>query len=316
MANETHEQVDTSGDDDISMFLVSENDDAGDGQNTVGAEDDGDQVEAEADADDEVEAASGAQDDDATAEDEADEEDDDPLIVIEMQRGNVEVPFSELKSGYLRQADYTKKTQALAEDRSALAAERDALQAKQQEVEAALTQWAISAPQEPDWPALAQQMHPQEFQIARAQYEAQQRRAAQAKEAYQQLAHEQHQERLASERDKLLSAVPEWSNPDTLRADVSEMMEFAGEYGLSPEEVAAATDHRMLMLLRDAARGRKMANSNAGMQKRVAKAAKSLPAGARSTKAERAAKSSREKLARVRDTAGSEDAFADWLIGG
>jgi len=52
-----------------------------------------------------------------------------PTARIEHQ-GQVYEIHAALQGGFLRQADYTRKTQALAEDRMALGAEREALDAR------------------------------------------------------------------------------------------------------------------------------------------------------------------------------------------
>lgn len=63
-------------------------------------------------------------------EDSEEEESDEDLsddTEIDMGEGRQPVTLQELKQGYLRQSDYTKKTQALAEERKAFEAEREAL---------------------------------------------------------------------------------------------------------------------------------------------------------------------------------------------
>src|SRR5574340_754521 len=54
----------------------------------------------------------------------AEHAEDDPLVTIKVDGKDVEVKLSELKNGYQRQADYTRKTQAVAEERKTIDAER------------------------------------------------------------------------------------------------------------------------------------------------------------------------------------------------
>lgn len=82
-------------------------------------------------AEDEVEEAEETTDDTDEAEEEPGKQDDqspDEDPEIDMGNGRQPVRLSELKKGYLRQSDYTKKTQALAEERKAYEAERQAIE--------------------------------------------------------------------------------------------------------------------------------------------------------------------------------------------
>lgn len=82
-------------------------------------------------AEDEVEEAEETTDDTDEAEEEPGKQDDqspDEDPEIDMGNGRQPVKLSELKKGYLRQADYTKKTQTLAEERKAFEAERQAVE--------------------------------------------------------------------------------------------------------------------------------------------------------------------------------------------
>lgn len=49
----------------------------------------------------------------------------DKVAVVQVDGESVEVPFSELLAGYSRTADYTKKSQALAEERKSMKSDRD-----------------------------------------------------------------------------------------------------------------------------------------------------------------------------------------------
>lgn len=82
-------------------------------------------------AEDEVEEAEETTNDTDEAEEEPGKQDDqspDEDPEIDMGEGRQPVRLSELKKGYLRQSDYTKKTQALAEERKAFEAERQAIE--------------------------------------------------------------------------------------------------------------------------------------------------------------------------------------------
>lgn len=80
--------------------------------------------------------------DDSEDEETTPAEDDDPEI--DLGEGKKPVKLSEMKEGYLRQADYTKKTQALAEERKSFEAEKAQYEPMKQWTEyAAANPWLI-----------------------------------------------------------------------------------------------------------------------------------------------------------------------------
>jgi hypothetical protein len=75
----------------------------------------------------------GAEPEAAEAEAPADDDDDDPTVAL---ADGTEIKLSEMAKGYLRQSDYTKKTQALAEERKTLeSSRRDVTDKAQKELE-------------------------------------------------------------------------------------------------------------------------------------------------------------------------------------
>lgn len=79
-----------------------------------------------------TEEESDVEETDAADEDNEDDADETPALTddteIEMGEGRQPIKLSELKSGYMRQSDYTKKTQALADERKEFEAESAQLQ--------------------------------------------------------------------------------------------------------------------------------------------------------------------------------------------
>jgi hypothetical protein len=80
--------------------------------------------------------ADGEEPEAAEAEAPADDDDDDPTVAL---ADGTEIKLSEMAKGYLRQSDYTKKTQALAEERKTLDSARKDVTDKARQVEENLT---------------------------------------------------------------------------------------------------------------------------------------------------------------------------------
>lgn len=70
---------------------------------------------------------------------------------------------------------------------------------------------------------------------------------------------------LAAENEALLAKVPAWRNAEKAKAEQGEIAGvLASQYGFTPQEVGTLTDHRMLLVARDAAAYRKLlANKDA-----------------------------------------------------
>lgn len=177
------------------------------------------------------------------------EDDDDPLIAISTKRGTEEVRFSELTDGYLRQKDYTQKTQALSDEKRALEAEKQEWQSirdqQYAQLQDQLATFAVAGPTEPEWDKLSGA----EYDKARREWDGHQRKLSKAQEAYQALMHQQAMEHRARELNALHEHFPEWRNPDVERAVVGELVPLIEGYGFSQQDLAAMSDHRMFRVL-------------------------------------------------------------------
>lgn len=101
-------------------------------------------------------------------------------------------------------------------------------------------------------PALAQRFQAYQQQAASVVNQLQQLEAQRQNEAT-----EAHKKLLSEEYSKLQKAWPEFSDAvkgPTIRA---ELTAHAKERGFTPEEIAGAADHRLMLLLKDAVEGRK-----------------------------------------------------------
>jgi len=176
----------------------------------------------------------------------------------------VEVTEDEAYLGYLRQRDYTQKTQQAAEARKkAEAAERAAGEARQQNiVELEQVKQAMQAlvPVDPDWDVLRTKMTPEQFAAAHAEYTTFKRQydavVARQKQLQteQQEAAEKHLETYREEQGrKLLEAIPEWHDDTVRKADKAKIKEYAkGVLGLTDDEIANVSDARVVLGLRNA----------------------------------------------------------------
>jgi hypothetical protein len=206
------------------------------------------------------------EDEDTPAKEEKEEDAPPPRMVkVKVDGMEVDVDEEELKKGYSRTSDYTKKTQALAEERKRFEAEeRAAVRAERQtyaenltRVQAALE--ALAPPQEPDWMTLQDQMTPEEFTKHFTSWKANRARLERVEAEQERVRSLQEQDtqrarvaRLEQEKAALEAAIPDLKDAEkgkTLRHDLSE---YAKSVGFTDDELALVEDHRPLVLLHKA----------------------------------------------------------------
>jgi hypothetical protein len=162
------------------------------------------------------------------------------------------------KSG-LRQADYTKKTTELAEQRKAVEAETaKAREERNQYAQglqraAAILEGQLQEQQNIDWQKLLEsdpveylkQQHLAQTRQAQLQQTYQQQQAIQAQaKAEHEVALKSHVE---GQRSELIAKIPEWKDGAKLKAGATELREYLRTQGLSDDEIYSVTDHRAIV---------------------------------------------------------------------
>lgn len=252
-------------------------------QGLLDSEDETDEPEP-AEPADEVEAAVDTADEAET--DEAEESDD---TLTESQ--SADDPIAKREKELV--ADYTRKTQKVAEELKAAEASATEYRAKRDDYAAAIQRineyLEATKPPEPDWAKLRTE-NPAEYAAQWAERQRWEHDQAAFKAEADKLATEQAEERAekakayqAEQMDRLLTAVPEWQDAAKFKEDGKALRDFGMEaYGISEEEFATISDARFVLMLRDAKVGRTAQSKTAEV---VAKAqpTKVLKPGTRET---------------------------------
>lgn len=213
--------------------------------------------------DDDDAAIDAAPIDDAEAEDKAPAEED-QMVTIKVDGKDVEVPLSELKNGYQRQADYTRKTMEVAEQRKAAEAESTRAQDERQKYATNLQRMqsqlevALQGQQNIDWQQLID-TDPQEYmrqrhlfeqrQAALQQNYAEQQHIAQINEAEQAKQRENH---LMEQREQLLAKLPEWKDAAKAQAEQAQIRDYLINQGFPAQAVDTLADANMVITARKA----------------------------------------------------------------
>jgi hypothetical protein len=197
-------------------------------------------------------------------EDEATEAEDDPLVTIKVDGKEVQVPLSELKLGYQRQSDYTKKTMEVSEQRKAAEAETQKAQAERNQYAQNLQRMqsqievALQDQQQIDWQSLLN-TDPQEYlrqrhlleqrQAAWQQNQAEQQKLGQVMQAEAQT---QRQAHIQAQQEILLAKLPEWKDEAKASAEKAQIGKYLIDQGYDTELVNNLADANMVITARKA----------------------------------------------------------------
>lgn len=188
-----------------------------------------------------------------------------PVYTVRVEGEDVEVPLDELLRGYSRTADYTRKTQAVAEARKAAEAEAQSVREARNQYAGLLdqVQTALQAltPQEPNWHDLRATLSPQDYATAQDTWREQSRRLDALKQERQRVAQQQADDLAKqveafkrAEQDKLINAVPEWRDPTKAETERQQLLAYAKARGFTEQDLGTVQDHRLWLVLRDAQR--------------------------------------------------------------
>lgn len=213
----------------------------------------------------EPEDATDAPDESEPSEPEADEQPPVQKVRVKVDGIEREETLDEVIKGYSRTADYTRKTQALAEERRKFETEELAPVREERKLYAERLELLHDAlrdllpEQEPDWNTLRNALTPEQFQQAYADYKVQSDRAARIRgerERVMQLEAQDAERRLArtlrDEHDKLTQAIPDFADEAKGKQLKDDLVAYAKSLSFTDDDLANVTDHRVLVLLNKA----------------------------------------------------------------
>lgn len=231
--------------------------------------------------------------------------------------------LQEWKKGAMRNADYTRKTQALAKDREVFAKEREAFDSERQQLHQTVQQQkaqlqdalATFAIQQPQPPKRQDYATTDEYIQAQEAYQATAQKKQQAQQAYQALQQQQKQEVAQVEVSKALNYFPEWGTDEGFKAAMEGMTKTVEPLGITADEVmqAGLSDHRMFRVLNRLVELEGMVGDRDAKRKaaakQVQKATKRLTPGAKPAE-NQTQKEARRARERLKKTGGVDDAVA------
>jgi hypothetical protein len=213
----------------------------------------------------------------------------DEKFVVKVDGKEIAVPKEELIRGYQREADYTRKTQKLAEERKLVESEFQQVRAEREYNSQLLGAYQQKlqefAPQEPDWNRLEVE-DPTEYarQWTSHQRRQQQLYLAQTEQArYQQLQQAESQKQiqnvLAQETAVLMEKIPEWKSPEKAKAEGRALLEYGQQLGFTEQELNTISDSRALLALHKAWKYDQMMSKRPEFQAKIKKAPRMVSSG-------------------------------------
>jgi hypothetical protein len=195
----------------------------------------------------------------------------------------------ELISGYQKGSDYSKKTQALAEERKALEVERETTRARfeaeyntamQQALSIALADPILADAEKTNWNQLRQD-DPYEYNVKKGRLAD---RVAQIQQIQAQQAQRQQanmQQHVEKERAAMFERIPEWKDPVVAKREADMSMKYLVEYaGYSKQELDGLVDSRQIKIIREAALYRAHLDAQKSVEsKKVSKVVNSVKPG-------------------------------------
>ena len=243
------------------------------------------------------------------------------LFTVKIDGKDTQVTEDELLSGYSRQADYTRKSQVLAEQRKKMEEELSATQQERQRYQAQLEQFNTQADSKleefksVDWTKLKEE-DPMEYALKRDQYRELQENKRLVAEEQQQLSQKQQEEmqqkwneELQRQQEVMAQRLPEWNDPEKGPKLKSNIKSFALKKGFTEQEVDSLIDARSVDVLHKAMMYESLLEAKISKKK-----AKIVPKmqkpGTPSTKTEVNSEKVKQTRARLKRTGRVDDAAA------
>lgn len=182
-------------------------------------------------------------------------------IKVKTDAGEEEITAEEAAKGYMRTADYTRKSQANAELRKSMETQDTAIKAERAELATSLKQLKDHldsiAPKEPNWDEIRVKS-PEKFAAIHAEWQVHKSRmdrVAQAEaEARQKVVEDQvdsHNRLIEAESAKLRESFPEMADPVKGKAFKKALSDHAKTFGWTDDDLRNVTDHRLFKLLNE-----------------------------------------------------------------
>ena len=249
-------------------------------------------------------------------------QEDSPFYTVKVNGQELDVTLDELRNGYSRDADYRQKTEELSHQRKQFQSEsekqRQDYSQKLNELNQRLSAAQVDLNAEINSADLDRLYDEDPTEAARVERKLKKKQDALNQSIQQTQAEqkEQFSSFLQDQQRKLVSKMPEFSDPAKASTIKANMKSTLNNYGFNDQEVAQVYDHRIVMLVNDAMKYRSMQNSKPNIAKKITKPSKPFSSGVKQGKSEANLKLRREKFSRLKKSGSmkaAQDVFLDMI---
>ena len=250
------------------------------------------QPEAQLEANDSEAESEESYDESEVEQDEGEDEQEEPTKYRVKAAGEErEVTLDELIKSYQLGTDYTKKSQAVAEERKAVEAERQRIEEArylrdQYAERLQVIEQMLNQQPETENLEYLKETDPIGYAVKVAELSQREKQLAQVQAERQRIAMQQDQERqeqlghvIQAEARKLAEAIPEYADPQKGEVARRELREFGQKLGFSEQELSGVYDSRQVLTLWKAMQYDKLQSAKPGITKKVNEAPKVMKSG-------------------------------------
>jgi len=243
----------------------------------------------------------------------------DSTYKVKVAGQELDVTLDELKNGYSRDADYRRKTEELSYDKKQFVSEsekqRQDYSSKLNELNQLMSVAQQQLNTEINSVDLEKLYEEDPTEAARIEHRLRRKQeklnSAMAKTQSEQ--NKQFESFVSDQKNKLVTKLPEFSDPDKASKLKSSMKTILNNYGFNDHEISQVYDHRIIMLVNDAMKYRNMQNSKPNLAKKISKPGKVFSSGVKKDKTELNFSKRKEKLSRLKKTGNIKDATSIFL---
>jgi hypothetical protein len=208
---------------------------------------------------------------------------------IKLDGEDMEITLDEALQGYQRQSDYTKKTQALANDKKQVEADKEAL-LKQRDhykytVDKLVSDQQTQTAKEPNWDELYE-ADPLSWMKQKEEFRSNKEKVVELQQEQFRLQQEQQQEQQAQmhqfitqQHNTLLDVIPEWKDPQVMAREKNEIKQYAKTIGYTAAEIDQVYDSRAVLALRSGMKASGLSGKGAAKLKPATSAIRSVTPG-------------------------------------
>jgi hypothetical protein len=242
------------------------------------------------------------------------ENSEEPYYAVTVDGTELSVNLEELIQGYQRNADYTRKTQELAQERNQSS---EFVERSKKDVEAKLSKLnelnnAAQAQLQQEYAEVDFEKLNDEDPVEAARLEHKMRKKheqlAQVSQQTQELQAQEFNKYLEEQQKLLSKKVPELLDAQKGPRFKEEMRSYLGNIGFNDTEINSVYDHRYVMLVKDAMSYRNLQKAKPGIKKKVANAPKVVKGGVAKSKGQADSEAKRQQLSKLRKTGQVRDA--------